>query len=173
MNYMRKKSAVTKYKDLLDEKFTNIDEVKAALAKDDLHFEKTEIEEIIAEMIDPTPPKSKEEKKEEKKEPVVEKAEEPATTTTRKKPEPTDQPVKRVGTLKHFYRYKVKQVHETIVLRGRKEEILKGFERTGDCLQVTQIDPKHAEILNQQTPNTMMYYFEENQSGFLAAENFF
>lgn len=168
MNYMRKKSAVTKYKDMLDEKFTNIDEVKAALAKDDLHFDKQEIEEIIQEMIDPTPPKSKEEKKA----PVVEKTEEPAAAV-RKKPEPTDQPAKRVGVLKHYYRYKVKQVHETIVLRGRKEEILKGFERTGDCLQVTQIDPKHAEILNQQTPNTMMYYFEENQAGFLAAENFF
>jgi hypothetical protein len=174
MNYMRKKSAVTNYGHLLNSDFSNQDEVKAALAQDPLHFEKDEIDEIIMEMIDPTPKKEKADKKETqdtKNETPVEEVVQPPQA--RKKPEPTDQPTMRTGRLKHYYKHKVKQVYETIVLRGRKEDILKGFKKEGVCLQVTQIEEKHADILNQQVPNTMYYYFAEGEDDFLPAENFF
>lgn len=167
MNYMRKKSAVTKYG--TDSQTSTDAELTSIISGDPLNFTKEEVGEIIAEIRKAEPKEVADPElpvPEEKEEDISKEAEKEFAASHAV-------PVQRAGTMLTYYKHKVKPVNESIVLRGKKETILKGYEKEGDVLHVTSIEPQHAEMLNQQVTNTMMYYFLEEQDNFLPAELFF
>lgn len=172
MNYMRKQAALKKYQSAYDEKTATIDEIKDLLTADPLNFTEEERAEILEEiMADKTEKPKSEQPLSESAGPLP-----PDISAGLKQNESAEsdaKPQPRAGVLQTYSKYKVKPKYSTMVIRGKKEEVLQHYEKTGDCLQVTNIEPKHAEILNQQLPNTMTYYFAEGEPDLLPAENFF
>jgi hypothetical protein len=166
MNYMRKKSALAKCHAMLEEG-KSMDDISDAMAQDSLNLTEDELIIVMEELMDegkeiesPTPMPEPEPKS--LKEIVAE-----------QKPVSDAKPTSRVGDLIDFYKFAVKPVNDTIVLRGRKEVILKGYTKIGECLQVTSLEERHAEILNQQVPNALIYYYKDGEDDLLPAENFF
>lgn len=154
MNTLRKNAAISRYSSFDG----SPEELRSALQSDEKAYTEDEVNEIITALT----PESGDPGDEHP--PPVEK--------------PKSAPAENVtihsnpNELKTFFKYKIKAKYKNIVLSGgRREEMLEGYEKVGECLQETIIEQQHADSLNLQAPNSMVYYFQEGQPDLIPAEN--
>lgn len=170
MNFMRKKAAFDRYSPLLKDGKT-LDQVKEAVEKDKLEFSEDEIVEIMTAIQDGD---LKNEQKDTEQQPAsaAEKTEQ-SPLSAGSETKDTDLPKQRRGELKTYQLFKVKEVKDTVVIAGKKQTYLKGFEKAGEMIRETSISEKHAETLNSQVVNTREYYFLPGDNEMIKAEKFF
>lgn len=147
MNTLRKNAALARYSSFKGSR----EELKSALQSDEKAFNEDEIAELMEAMT-------------------------PETGDPGDEHSPAKNPPVAIqsnpNVLKLFYKYKVRPKHSVKVHPGgRREEYLEGYEKVGECLQVTRIEQKQADSLNRQTPNLMVYYFQEGDPNLIPSEN--
>lgn len=78
---------------------------------------------------------------------------------------------KKDSELRKYLKCKVKPVMKKMTIPGLgTQDVLTGYQKTGEVLQTTEITERHAKTLNAQTPNNYIYYFAVGEDLFLPAE---
>ena len=145
MNYMRRKTLKDRYSPMLTEG-KPAEEIKAAILADKL--EPTEEEAItVLTDIEAEAADDGENKIDVKKEETPAPVESAAT------------PAKRAGDIIAYELFKVKPNIKKYNVGGKIVEAIDTYEKDGALLKISHIEKVHADILNEQTPNTGQYYF--------------
>lgn len=78
-----------------------------------------------------------------------------------------------VGMIR-FDIFKVKTITKKMFIPGRGTvPVISGYKKVGEKIKSTNCEQRHANIMNQQTPNSFLYYFKEGEDDFIPAEVFF
>jgi hypothetical protein len=185
MNTFKKNAAVKRFTEMAQNGASEV-EVIEALRTDEKGYAEEEVREIMVE-IEPVFDQVRDQKDREEAEKARAEEERLAAEEAAKlnaadvkppsppKPQETQhKPAQVYGTLIQFTQYKVRPLFDSVVIPGEgRKEFLKGYEATGEPIRTSEMEQRHADILNAQTPNSMTYYYKPGQDKFVDAKEIF